>query len=122
MIIVYYDSYVETFFEELIKFVSGSRNFMRKAKMAAKVAQIKRMAERELTDGGDGGEPSYPNNPLPVATGDEMSDPSPPRYVSTRQLRPISRTPAGMPAPWRLTGNSPTCTTRWTSASRRCCR
>ncbi|KAL2114772.1 hypothetical protein VUR80DRAFT_82 [Thermomyces stellatus] len=47
MIIVYYDSYVENFFEELVKFVSASRNLMRKAKMAAKVAQIKRMAEMD---------------------------------------------------------------------------
>ncbi|KAL0471619.1 hypothetical protein QR685DRAFT_208973 [Neurospora intermedia] len=45
MIIVYYDSYVQSFFEELVKFVSASRNMMRKAKMAAKVAQIKRLAE-----------------------------------------------------------------------------
>lgn len=45
MIIVYYDSYVQSFFEELVKFVSASRNMMRKAKMAAKVAQIKKLAE-----------------------------------------------------------------------------
>ncbi len=48
MIIVYYDSYVQSFFEELVKFVSAQRNTMRKAKMAAKVAQIKRMAELEM--------------------------------------------------------------------------
>lgn len=47
MIIVYYDSFVQTFFEELVKFVSASRNLMRKAKMAAKVAHIKRLAEME---------------------------------------------------------------------------
>ncbi|AEO60596.1 hypothetical protein MYCTH_2309943 [Thermothelomyces thermophilus ATCC 42464] len=50
MIIVYYDSYVQLFFEELVKFVSGGRNMMRKAKMAAKVAQIKRLAELETPD------------------------------------------------------------------------
>ncbi|KAK3324305.1 hypothetical protein B0T19DRAFT_227883 [Cercophora scortea] len=50
MIIVYYDSYVQSFFEELVKFVSASRNMMRKAKMAAKVAQIKRLAELEMPD------------------------------------------------------------------------
>lgn len=50
MVIVYYDSYVQSFFEELVKFVSASRNLMRKAKMAAKVAQIKRMAELEMPD------------------------------------------------------------------------
>jgi hypothetical protein len=37
MIVVYYDSYVQVFFEDLIVFVSASRNMMRKAKMAAKV-------------------------------------------------------------------------------------
>ncbi|KAL2196788.1 hypothetical protein P885DRAFT_60799 [Corynascus similis CBS 632.67] len=50
MIIVYYDSYVQLFFEELVKFVSAGRNMMRKAKMAAKVAQIKRLAELETPD------------------------------------------------------------------------
>lgn len=50
MIIVYYDSYVQSFFEELVKFVSASRNMMRKAKMAAKVAQIKRLADLEMPD------------------------------------------------------------------------
>lgn len=54
MIIVYYDSYVQSFFEELVKFVSASRNLMRKAKMAAKVAEIKRMAELEMPNDGDG--------------------------------------------------------------------
>ncbi|KAI1395891.1 hypothetical protein F4819DRAFT_167533 [Hypoxylon fuscum] len=50
MIIVYYDSYVQSFFEELVKFVSMQRNSMRKAKMAAKVAHIKRLAELEMPD------------------------------------------------------------------------
>lgn len=54
MVIVYYDSYVQSFFEELVKFVSASRNLMRKAKMAAKVAQIKRMAELEMPDSDSG--------------------------------------------------------------------
>ncbi|OAA54844.1 hypothetical protein SPI_08715 [Niveomyces insectorum RCEF 264] len=63
LIIVYYDSYVQSFFEELVRFVSAQRNLMRKAKMAAKVAQIKRMAELEMggsmdneDDGDDGKE------------------------------------------------------------------
>lgn len=54
MVVVYYDSYVQSFFEELVKFVSASRNLMRKAKMAAKVAQIKRMAELEMPDDDSG--------------------------------------------------------------------
>ena len=97
MIIVYYDSYVQSFFEELVKFVSASRNLMRKAKMAAKVAQIKRMAELELPedDAPDGDKPADPDAPLPVATTEEMSDLPPLKYVSTRQLRPVSRTPSG---------------------------
>ncbi|KAL2760342.1 hypothetical protein ACRALDRAFT_1059817 [Sodiomyces alcalophilus JCM 7366] len=78
MIIVYYDSYVQSFFEELVKFVSASRNLMRKARMAAKVAQIRRLAEMEAprdTGGQDGSEfepdpgPAEPNGgdiePLP---------------------------------------------------------
>ena len=54
MIIVYYDSYVQGFFDEMVRFVSSSRNMMRKVKMAAKVAQIKRMAEGDGKDDGDG--------------------------------------------------------------------
>lgn len=53
MIIVYYDSAVQTAFEELVKFVSGSRNAMRKGKMATKMAEMKRAAEMELGDGDD---------------------------------------------------------------------
>ncbi|KAK4168498.1 hypothetical protein QBC43DRAFT_330399 [Cladorrhinum sp. PSN259] len=51
--IVYYDSYVQLFFEDLVKFVSASRNMMRKAKMAAKVAQIKQLAELERLEESD---------------------------------------------------------------------
>lgn len=67
MIIVYYDSYVESFFEELVKFVSASRNLMRKAKMAAKVAQIKRLAEldNQDDDDDDDDDPNAPPRPLP---------------------------------------------------------
>lgn len=48
MIIVYYDSAVQTAFEELVKFVSASRNAMRKGKMAAKMAEMRRAAELEI--------------------------------------------------------------------------
>ena len=61
MIIVYYDSYVQGFFDDLVRFVSASRNMMRKAKMAAKVAQIKRMAEAETPEEEGDGEPSIPS-------------------------------------------------------------
>ncbi|EXM14908.1 hypothetical protein FOTG_16707 [Fusarium oxysporum f. sp. vasinfectum 25433] len=60
MIIVYYDSYVQNFFDDLVRFVSSSRNLMRKAKMAARVAQIKKLAEQEVSEDGsnDGALPS----------------------------------------------------------------
>ncbi|CAK7565077.1 MAG: hypothetical protein SEPTF4163_002985 [Sporothrix epigloea] len=48
MVIVYYDSYLQSFFEELVRFISTQRNLMRKAKMAARVAQIKRLVELEM--------------------------------------------------------------------------
>ncbi|KAI1258841.1 hypothetical protein F5Y18DRAFT_324358 [Xylariaceae sp. FL1019] len=50
MVLVYYDSFVQSFFEELVKFVSAQRNMMRKAKMAAKVAHIRRLAEMEMPE------------------------------------------------------------------------
>ncbi|KAB8297816.1 hypothetical protein EYC80_001614 [Monilinia laxa] len=53
MIIVYYDSAVQNAFEELVKFVSGNRNAMRKGKMAAKMAEMRRAAEMEAEDESD---------------------------------------------------------------------
>jgi hypothetical protein len=63
MIIVYYDSAVQTAFEELVKFVSGSRNAMRKGKMAAKMAEMRRVAELEVgpDDEGDEGDENLSN-------------------------------------------------------------
>lgn len=61
LVMVYYDSYVQSFFEELVKFVSASRNLMRKAKMAAKVAQIKKMAELEVPDDGSSASDEEPS-------------------------------------------------------------
>jgi len=100
MIIVYYDSYVQLFFEDLVKFVSVSRNMMRKAKMAAKVAQIKRLAELEMPDESEeeDGEPSAPSPsdgsiaPLeaaPTVTKDGETDDNPPslRYLSSRNMQ-----------------------------------
>ncbi|PNY25425.1 Uncharacterized protein TCAP_04637 [Tolypocladium capitatum] len=82
VIIVYYDSYVQGFFDELVRFVSCSRNLMRKARMAARVAQIKRMAELEMPDGDNGGG----DDGLPSL-----------RYMSTRRLGPVSA--MGRPQP-----------------------
>ncbi|KAL7628933.1 hypothetical protein AAE478_000450 [Parahypoxylon ruwenzoriense] len=102
MIIVYYDSYVQSFFEELVKFVSIQRNSMRKAKMAAKVAQIKRLAELEMPDeeeDDDGGGPSDELKPRDsLVAADPMAiSPKPKldgpeelklRFRSTRQMGP----------------------------------
>ncbi|KJZ78038.1 hypothetical protein HIM_02675 [Hirsutella minnesotensis 3608] len=80
MIIVYYDSYVQGFFDELVRFISSSRNLLRKARMAAKVAQIKRMAELELQDDENGtGDDGAPSDSLPSL-----------RYMSTRRLGVMS--------------------------------
>lgn len=105
MIIVYYDSYVQSFFEELVRFVSASRNLMRKAKMAAKVAQIKKLAELELPepepekpkdsaqDGAIAVDPT--NGTLAVdSSGPEASIPPTLQFRSTRQMRNMSRTSA----------------------------
>ncbi|KAI0136005.1 hypothetical protein F4776DRAFT_115042 [Hypoxylon sp. NC0597] len=97
MIIVYYDSYVQSFFEELVKFVSMQRNSMRKAKMAAKVARIRRMAELEMPDDEDDedegcGNELKPRDSLiaaqvavPNSQNDEPEEPKL-RFVSTRAM------------------------------------
>ncbi|KAH7114944.1 hypothetical protein B0J13DRAFT_681478 [Dactylonectria estremocensis] len=55
-IIVYYDSCVQDFFKNLVEFVSSSGNLIRKAKMAAKVAQTKRLAEVDMSEGNEDGD------------------------------------------------------------------
>lgn len=109
MIIVYYDKAVQDAFEDLVKFVSGSRNVMRKGKMAAKMAEMKRAAELEVDDEDDDAPPpeklipdrmtaSAPVTPLgkdisggiAVAdSGDEADFPMPKlKFVSTRNMGP----------------------------------
>jgi hypothetical protein len=97
MIIVYYDSYVQMFFEELVKFVSASRNMMRKAKMAAKVAQIKRLAELEMPDEEEDSSTATPATPGdgPIAAAPTPIEPSAAggeepvlQFVSTRRMGP----------------------------------
>jgi hypothetical protein len=80
IIIVYYDSYVQGFFYELVRFISSSRNLMRKAKMAARVAQIKKLAEQDVSEDGNN------DDALPLL-----------RYMSSRRFGPmtISRSGAG---------------------------
>jgi hypothetical protein len=73
MVIVYYDSYVQGFFDELVRFVSSSRNLMRKAKMAARVAQIKKLAEQDVSEDGNN------DDALPSL-----------RYMSSRRFGPMS--------------------------------
>ena len=98
MIIVYYDSYVQMFFEELVKFVSSSRNMMRKAKMAAKITKIKRLAELESPDQsgsdsppgmltGDGPIAAAIASPTAAIAVDESDEPVL-HYVSTRRAGP----------------------------------
>jgi hypothetical protein len=101
MVIVYYDSYVQSFFEELVKFVSASRNLMRKAKMAAKVAQIKRMAELEMPDNvDDDSEDELKPGDLTI-TADPKStnkpngaDKTTPRYPGAQQMGLLPRHPS----------------------------
>ncbi|KAL7904320.1 hypothetical protein GGI35DRAFT_202891 [Trichoderma velutinum] len=78
MVIVYYDSYVQGFFDDLVRFISSSRNLMRKAKMAAKVAQIKKLTEMEV-----------PNDD---STGDDKAAEALPslRYISSRRYGPAA--------------------------------
>ncbi|KAI1107443.1 hypothetical protein F4804DRAFT_297067 [Jackrogersella minutella] len=112
MIIVYYDSYVQSFFEELVKFVSMQRNSMRKAKMAAKVARIRRLAELEMPDeeddedegNGGGNNELKPRDSLlsadikagPLkAQQDEPEEPKL-RFVSTRQMGSRNLAPGRM--------------------------
>ena len=54
MIIVYYDSAVQNAFEGLVRFISSSRNNMRKGKMAQRMVEMKKAAEVENDDEDDG--------------------------------------------------------------------
>ncbi|KAJ4165282.1 hypothetical protein LMH87_006920 [Akanthomyces muscarius] len=67
---VYFDGSMQKFFEELVHFIAVSRNMMRKAKMSARIAQIKKMAEVEISD----------------EFGDGTSERPTLRYVSARRL------------------------------------
>jgi hypothetical protein len=112
MIIVYYDSTVQTAFEELVKFVSVSRSAMRKGKMAAKMSEMQRAAEIEVEgddddnegqfgdlfpDGVVRGEPTLPATRVASKNELEADDAEIPKlsFVSTRQMGP----PRGYPTP-----------------------
>ena len=68
--VVYYDGAVQGLFDELVRFVSTNRNMMRRAKMASRVAHIKRLAELEMKDEG-----GRTGSPAPQA-----------RYLNTRRF------------------------------------
>lgn len=79
-IIVYYDKYVQAFFDELVRFFSTGQNLLRTARRAAKIAQIKRLAEMEMADADSN--PGNDNN---------IYDSLPSfRYSSTQKLGPVS--------------------------------
>lgn len=65
MIIVYYDSAVQSDFESLVKHISASRNNMRKGKMAARMASMRMMADLEAL--GDEQEPELEADSTPAA-------------------------------------------------------
>jgi hypothetical protein len=72
-VIVYYDNYAESFFAKLARFVWSSRNLMHKAKMAARIAQIKKLAEQDVSEDGNN------KDALPSL-----------QYMSSRRLSTIS--------------------------------
>ncbi|RSL45444.1 hypothetical protein CEP54_014257 [Fusarium duplospermum] len=74
LIIVFYDSYVQGFFDELVRYASSSRNLMRKAKMAVRVAQIKKLAEQDTSKDGNNGEDEFISS----------------QYMSSRRFGPTS--------------------------------
>jgi hypothetical protein len=100
MIIVYYDSTVQTAFEDLVKFVSASRHDMRKGKMAAMMAEMRRAAELEVNtdednddvDGGvDGLQSLSPGNTMAADSDNGDADiPTPElEYLSTMHMKPL---------------------------------
>jgi hypothetical protein len=105
MIIVYYDSAVQNAFEELVKLISGSRNAMRKGKMAARMADMKKMAEMETATDEDersstgqetpNGRPDRDNSPKNNLDGDTNDNELPKlEFVSTRRMGPSRDSPA----------------------------
>lgn len=106
MIIVYYDSQVQITFEQLVKFISASRNSMRKGKMAARMAEMRRLAEIEAAEeeresqrvaaakkqneqAGDKGKITPASSCADEADTDDNEFPLPKlRFVSTRRMGP----------------------------------
>ncbi len=114
MIIVYYDSFVQNAFENLVKNISTSRNAMRKGKMAARMASMRQLAELEVDDDDDddGAADSLPSllgavqkssgglgaGPI-LADNDDDVDMIPKlKFVSTRDMGPKRDSPAAIRA------------------------
>jgi hypothetical protein len=94
MIIVYYDSAVQTAFEDLVKFVSASRGDMWKGKKAAKMAELEVNIDEDNDDvdgGVDGLQSLSPGNTMAADSDSGDADiPSPElEYVSTVQIKPL---------------------------------
>jgi hypothetical protein len=94
IIIVYYDSYEQLFFDDLVRFISRSRSLTRPAKIAAKVAEIKRLADMEVLDESDE-EEAKPSTPTDAAISPLKAGPtenggageSLPSLLGARQMR-----------------------------------
>lgn len=82
---VYFDGSMQKFFEELVQFIAISRNMMRKAKMTARIAQIKKLAEVEINDEFADGTSERPTL----------------RYVSARRLDSLGPATANAARPGR---------------------
>jgi hypothetical protein len=111
MIIVYYDSAVQIAFEELVKHISSSRNSMRKGKMTARMASMRRMAEMSVDDDdtddlvdtpgvdttgkGFGSNLIVARNPLDSEDGDGEAMPVL-KFVSTRRMGPSMAPPTAI--------------------------
>ncbi|KAK4075238.1 hypothetical protein Purlil1_12712 [Purpureocillium lilacinum] len=78
-IVVYYDSYVQSFFDQLVLFVSMSRNIIRKSRMSITMAQMKRMIESDEPEDGN-----HPHNDRSVSDSMlSLRDMAPSGYMST---------------------------------------
>ncbi|ELR05899.1 hypothetical protein VC83_06653 [Pseudogymnoascus destructans] len=98
MIIVYYDSAVQSDFEALVKHISASRNSMRKGKMAARMASMRMMADLEAL--GDELEPELEVDKTPAAAaGDIINGPTSSPNAMMASASPGDEDDEGLPLP-----------------------
>lgn len=100
MIIVYYDSAVQDAFEELVKYISSSRNNMRKGKMAARMAEMRRLAEVEV----DGEEQEETYSLASVYRSSRQPAPMPRSYTPSKVAATSARDTGSKPV---ITSNEP---------------